>query len=627
MRLRNPLATFAVEALLWLVPAGLFLRMYLERAAVPMTAAYAHLGLVLILAGSVAATRALLHCFVPRPGSNVMGTLLTATALWLLWAYYLLAIAGFGAWGRLVSWGLIATYLWRATELFEVLGTGAYAIAAAVAISFVVLSWLLHKSIVKHDWTAPTFPNPSGRGARLAGATLFLCAAAIFFWRFWAFPPIETGEPVASTFNTHLLAQRRQTHHSPASRRLAQQEDSERASYVASAHAGPTNVVLVVVDALRAKSMGAYGYERNTTPYLSQLAREGKISVVPHAYSVCAESSCGIYGILASRHVHQAVAKPITLIEVLARHGYATHLLLSGDHTNFYDLRQVYGTVDTYFDSSRDSGGLINDDSSIIQALGKLPLKRVDKNFFHFHLMANHVLGRRALSDPAPFGPTKSYYAATGEFALARPTADDLPLFVNHYDTGVLQADTHIRQLMEVLERKGVLRDALVIVTADHGELVGEGGLFGHSKTLREAVVRIPLLVMRTGSAGKQVASSRTIASQVDVAPTVLAALQIPIPKTWHGAPLQHALSDKTTPPVFSQQGTEVALITPGPEASSVLKFVVDPRRRVESAYDIVRDPDERHDRLRDMTPQQVSQWRTLILDAQAHAREADDRR
>ena len=58
-----------------------------------------------------------------------------------------------------------------------------------------------------------------------------------------------------------------------------------------------------------------------------------------------------------------------------------------------------------------------------------------------------------------------------------------------------------------------------------------------------------------------------------------------------------------------------------------MLKFVVDPRRRVESAYDIVRDPDERHDRLRDMTPQQVSQWRTLILDAQAHAREADDRR
>ncbi|MES2480424.1 MAG: sulfatase-like hydrolase/transferase [Pseudomonadota bacterium] len=321
MRLRNPLATFAIEALLWLVPAGLFLRTYLERAAAPMSAAYAHLALVLIVAGSVAATRALLHRVVPRSGSNLIGALLTATALWLLWAYYLVAIAGFGAWGRLVSWGLIATYLWRATELIAVLGAGAYAIVAAAAICFIGLSWLVHKIIVKHDWAAPTPARPSCHGLRLAGAALFLCAASLFFWRFVNFPPIESGEPVASTFNTHLLAQRRQTHHNPASRRLAQQEDDERAAYVASSGVGPTNVVLVMVDALRAKSMGAYGYARNTTPYLSQLAREGKISVVPHAYSVCAESSCGILGILASRYVHQAVARPITLIEVLARNG------------------------------------------------------------------------------------------------------------------------------------------------------------------------------------------------------------------------------------------------------------------------------------------------------------------
>lgn len=616
-----------VEALLWLIPAALFLSIYIERAAVPSAAAYAHLGFVSIVAGSVAAARALLHRFMRWSWSSAFGTLLTAAAMWLLWVYYVIAITGFGAWGRLVSWGLIETYLWRATELFEVLGPGAYVILAAAAISFTGLSWLLYRAVIKRDWTAPAIGNPSGRRARLVGATLFLCAAAVFFWRFLNFPPVEAGEPVASTFNTHLLSQRRQSHHNPASQRLAQQEDNARAAYVASARAGPTNVVVVVVDALRAKSMGTYGYARNTTPYLSQLALEGKLSVVPHAYSVCAESSCGIYGILASRYVHQAVSRPITLIDVLGRHGYDTHLLLSGDHTHFYDLRQLYGTVDTYFDSSRDSGGLINDDSSVIEALEKLPLKRLDKNFFHFHLMANHVLGRRALADPEPFGPMKSYYAATSELRLAQPAAADIPFFINHYDTGVLQADTHIRRLMEVLERKGVLRDALVIITADHGELVGEAGLFGHAKTLREAVIRIPLLIMRTGTTGRQVAKYRALASQVDVAPTVLAALEIPIPETWRGTPLHHALSGDATPPILSQQGREVAIITPGPAAASLLKFMVDTRHSVESAYDVVRDPDEHHDVLRDMAPQHVRRWRTLILDAEAHAREADDRR
>lgn len=626
-RLRRPFATAVMEALLWLVPAALFLRLYMERAAVSLSAAWAHLGFLLIFAGSVAATRALLHRFVRRAWSGVLGALLTAGALWVLWTYYVIAIAGYGAWGRLVSWGLIETYLWRATELFEVLGPGASMVLVAAGMSFIGLSWLIHRFLVAHDWTAPARGNPSRRGAHLSGATLFLCAAAIFFWRFVNFPPVEAGEPVASTFNTHLLAQRRQTHHSPMSQRLALREEHARAAYVADSRPRTTNIVVVVVDALRAKSMGVYGYERNTTPFLSQLAREGKIGVVPHAYSVCAESSCGIYGILASRQVHQAVSKPITVIDVLRRHGYDTHLLLSGDHTNFYDLRQVYGTVDTYFDSSSDSGGLINDDSSVIEQLEKLRLRRVDRNFFHFHLMANHVLGRRTLAESEPFGPTKSYYAATSEFRLAEPTAAEMSHFVNYYDTGVLQADTHIRRLMEALERKGVLRDALVIVTADHGELVGERGLFGHAKTLREAVIRIPLLVMRTGLAGRQVAANRTTASQVDIAPTVLEALQMPIPETWQGKPLQHALAVDEVPSIISQQAGEVALITPGSSAATMMKFVVDIRYRSESAYDVAQDPDERRDLLPTLSPQQAQGWRTRLLDAEAHARETAGRR
>jgi arylsulfatase A-like enzyme len=106
----------------------------------------------------------------------------------------------------------------------------------------------------------------------------------------------------------------------------------------------------------------------------------------------------------------------------------------------------------------------------------------------------------------------------------------------NRYDNGVLQADASIGQALALLRARGRLDDALVVITGDHGESLGERGHFGHSWTLDKEVLDVPLLIW--DSRGRCCAP-QAYASQLDIAPTILRSLGLPIPASWQGLPLQ----------------------------------------------------------------------------------------
>src|SRR5581483_8825839 len=113
---------------------------------------------------------------------------------------------------------------------------------------------------------------------------------------------------------------------------------------------------------------------------------------------------------------------------------------------------------------------------------------------------------------------------------------DAIPAYRNHYHNGVLQADAVIEQIFALLRRKGLLDDAIVVISADHGELLGEQGRLGHARFPPiGALVGIPLLIY--DSDGHRY-PARPVASQVDIAPTLLHRIGAPIPATWGGEPL-----------------------------------------------------------------------------------------
>jgi membrane-anchored protein YejM (alkaline phosphatase superfamily) len=237
-----------------------------------------------------------------------------------------------------------------------------------------------------------------------------------------------------------------------------------------------------------------------------------------------------LVGTLSSRYWSQLDRIPDNLPDVLHGYDYQSHFLLSGDHVHFWHLRDKYGEhLTTYRDGSTQSGGYINDDQLLDQWLSELKPGVSHKSFLYIHLMSVHAFGMRHEEFHAQVAdPAVSDHQSIGGI--------DRGNYIQRYHDGILQADDSVRKIFSWLGNHGWLNDALVIITADHGEYLGEYNILGHGHLPYEPVTRIPLLVYDKHYSHYP---KRLIYSQVDIAPTFLRALGVPVPVGWSGIPLQ----------------------------------------------------------------------------------------
>jgi len=166
------------------------------------------------------------------------------------------------------------------------------------------------------------------------------------------------------------------------------------------------------------------------------------------------------------------------------------------------------------------------------------------------------------------------------------------------YGDGVRYADRWLGFLIANLRELGLYQDALVIVTADHGEELGEHGRFGHARTVYDEVLRVPLLVKfpRGAHAGTRV---RAPVGLIDIMPTVLDVAGLPIPRGVRGRTLltlvgkhegssgERELYAESTP--YAKEEFK-ALRT------ARYKAIFHTRSHAMEVYDLVKDPHERRD-------------------------------
>ena len=167
------------------------------------------------------------------------------------------------------------------------------------------------------------------------------------------------------------------------------------------------------------------------------------------------------------------------------------------------------------------------------------------------------------------------------------------------YDAEVLSLDTELRRLFKGLGARGLLENAIVVVTSDHGEEFKEHGLIGHEKTLFGEVTRVPLLMALPGRDAP--AEVTEAVSLVDLAPTLLSLIGRPIPPSFEGRSLL-SRSGQASPSGLAYS----ELIVPetggwrrfGPHQRSVVrgghKLIAGIGGEMEY-YDLRRDPAERN--------------------------------
>ncbi len=136
----------------------------------------------------------------------------------------------------------------------------------------------------------------------------------------------------------------------------------------------------------------------------------------------------------------------------------------------------------------------------------------------------------------------------------------DLAHIVATYDAEIASVDAAFGELVDFLEREGLYDDAILIVTSDHGEEFGEHGFVGwHAHSLYDELLRVPLLVKLPGSRG----SGRSVEAQVrgiDLAPTILEELGLPIPPSFEGSSLVPAIAGAKVPPEPAVSQKDVAI-------------------------------------------------------------------
>jgi glucan phosphoethanolaminetransferase (alkaline phosphatase superfamily) len=465
---------------------------------------------------------------VPLFIRRIFLALILSSANCALFFFYALTIIGYHSWCGPITLELFQTYIGQLDVLLS-----SYGLSVPITVALTALIWIT---------TSTGYFYFSGYLLKALSSVVNDAKQPYFDWRIFAL--CSTGLMVSFyTFSYQSWTLREPLHiawlnghgflrQAPRGLFLNQRSTGAAAFTVPIRNIKPRPFILITVDSLRSDQMGVYGAPVDNTPFLSGLWRKGQLHRFDTTYSICTTSSCGMVGTLSSRYWHQLNEPPLNLADVLKQYGYQVSFLLSGDNSNFFGLRRIFGpNIDLFCDGSIEKQKYVNDDSNVLNWLRKINWQSANHTFLYIHLMSVHNTGLHD-SRFEKWLPVKEWNL----LKLSKTPRS----YRNNYNNGILQADNIIEQIFRILAEQKILENALVIISADHGEYLGELDRFGHGYPPYEPMVRIPLLVY---DRLKHEYPQRSISSQVDIAPTMLHAIGAAIPADWSGIPLQLSTS------------------------------------------------------------------------------------
>ena len=360
-------------------------------------------------------------------------------------------------------------------------------------------------------------------------------------------------------------------------------------------------MLLITIDTLRADALGAYGHAAAATPRIDRLAAGGIRFTEAHAHNVITLAShanilSGRYpidhGVRDNAGFRFPAAMP-TLATLLHDRGYATGAFVSAFPLDGrFGLTRGFDEYDDRFVGSTPRPALLEQERKGVETIGRAVTwvqAQGDRPTFCFvHLYEPHF----------PYDPPEPYASRFRQ---------------SPYDGEVATADAALAPLLDPILAAGRDGRTLVVLTSDHGESLGEHGEATHGIFAYEATLRVPLIVYAPGWLEPRVVSEP--ARHVDILPTILDVLGMPIPDGLRGASLvpiargEHPAADRDT--YFEALS---GLLNRGwAPVTGVIhhgtKFIDLP---IAELYDLPADPGERHN-LADAQAQRRDAMRGLL--------------
>jgi arylsulfatase A-like enzyme len=327
------------------------------------------------------------------------------------------------------------------------------------------------------------------------------------------------------------------------------------------AAAGSPDVLLIVLDTVRAESLSLYGYARSTTPGLERWAARGV--VFDHAFATAPWTLPTHASMFTGRWHHELStdwdvplddAAP-TIAEAVSRSGYATAGIVANPAYTTWEFGLERGFA--HWEDYRTTPGQIFGSSALGSAigcgnmneigcrlrgplhwyelLGRKPADVVRRQFGAwldrvepgrpFFTFLNFFDAHTPYLPPAPYAtrfgpPAKRGNPMHRDYDGWEWTADQVAAEQTAYDSSIAFMDAQVSGLLDDLEARGVLDHTIVIITADHGEEFKEHGVMTHGNSLYSPSLHVPLLIFGPGiPAGRRIGSAvsvRDIAATID---------------------------------------------------------------------------------------------------------------
>jgi arylsulfatase A-like enzyme/uncharacterized membrane protein YbhN (UPF0104 family) len=499
-----------------------------------------------------------------------------------------------------ISASAVGTFAWLRARSGLGKQSRRVAFARTTATGVAVSAWVLGAFRIRRDVFHEELVWKSAQGlAVLVGC--MVVAAALYVALSWSLRKLAPSRAAALVCGLCVLTgalvplvASSKPHESAA---LVTNASSSPAASAGGAASGHPNVLLIVVDTLRADRLPTYGYAKGTTPNLDAFARDSV--VFTHAFANSSWTRPSFATILTGRFAssHKTMGKSDvlpseidTLPEVLKRSGYHT----AGFVTNynvapFFNFHQGFDAYH-YLEPEFVLGA---DDTAAKLLWVQFAKQKIEKwraarghvepgtAYQDAETVNRHVfswLEQKAAADSAnvpssPSSPKSPWFLFVGYMdphdpyfphpyngsgyaraAHASPSLEEAPVLSALYDGEIQYWDEHFGRLIQKLKDLGLYDNLAIVVTSDHGEEFGEHGGFWHGTTLYDEQVHVPLLLKLPGSGGGSgLGASGQAPNQapnqagvrisnwvqlVDIMPTVLRIAKVPAPQAMQGLDL-----------------------------------------------------------------------------------------
>lgn len=344
-------------------------------------------------------------------------------------------------------------------------------------------------------------------------------------------------------------------------------------------------IVYIDIDSLRPDHLGCYGYHRNTSPNIDAVAREGVAFRNCHASDVpCLPSRTALFAGRNGFHTG-----------VIDHGGFQSQPFIEGADRHFRDYFGTHGFISTMqrnkvhtvtfspfgnrhsawhwfagFNEVHDTGrgGQENADEVSPHVVDWIERNgRKDDWFLHMNIWDPHTpyrvpdeFGDPFEDDPLPAWLTEEvrqqHWAGIGPHSAREilgwsekawgsdrrrqpgvaASMDDVRMMFDGYDTGVRYADYHLGKIMDALKAAGIYDDCAIVISADHGENLGELNIYGDHQTADQITTNVPLILKWPGATDSRKGQQDTgLLYHFDVAATVLDMLDLEVPSLWDG--------------------------------------------------------------------------------------------